>query len=224
VQSSREDLVIPSLRVVRLPVGPIEANCYIAHREGSSDALVVDPGEEPARIFDELSARSLTTVAILVTHGHFDHVGGVCELARLTGARVYMSAVDAPMLEHVNDFALPDFGPFEAYAPDVRLDGGERLSLGPFQVDVLSVPGHSPGHLAFLVDGVLFAGDVLFAGSVGRTDLPGGDWDTLAATLLALHAALPGETTVLPGHGGETTLAREAASNPFLAPLLAAAQ
>jgi glyoxylase-like metal-dependent hydrolase (beta-lactamase superfamily II) len=218
-----EELSIPSLRVLRLPVGPIQANSYIAYRQGGPEALVIDPGDEPARIGGELEARALTPLAILVTHGHFDHVGGVSELARSTGARVYMSADEAPMLAQVADYTPPGFGPYEACDPDVLLAGGEQLEIGPFAVEVLRVPGHSPAHLAYLVDGALFSGDVLFAGSVGRTDLPGGDWDTLAASLMLLHERLPAETRVLSGHGPETTLGQEARTNPYLAPLVHAA-
>jgi glyoxylase-like metal-dependent hydrolase (beta-lactamase superfamily II) len=205
------------LRVVRLPVGPIQANCYLVVDDRSGDALVVDPGDEPGRILDELSAAGLRALAVLVTHGHFDHVGGVAAVATATGAPVYMSRSEAVLLERVNDFLPPSFGPFEPYRPERLLDGGERLSVGPFEIEVLSVPGHSPGHLAFRLGDVLLSGDVLFAGSVGRTDLPGGDWPTLAATLRRLVDELAPETQVLPGHGPETTLAAERDTNPFLA-------
>ena len=205
------------LRCVRLPVGPIQANCYLVIDNRSGDALIVDPGDEPDRILDELSAAGLRPLAVLVTHGHFDHVGAVAAVATATGAPVYMSRSESVMLERVNEFLPPSFGPLEPYRPDRLLDGGEQLALGPFSVEVLFVPGHSPGHLAFRLDGVLLAGDVLFAGSVGRTDLPGGDWPTLAATLRRLAAELPPETVVLPGHGPETTIGAERDGNPFLA-------
>ncbi len=192
-----------SLQFLRLPVGPIRANCWIAWLGGSTSALVIDPGEEADRILDALRVRELVAVAILVTHGHFDHLGAVAGVARASGSPVYIPRSEAP--------ALSD------WSPDHLLDGGEKLELGPFTVDVLPVPGHSEGHLAYLVDGALFSGDVLFAGSVGRTDLPGGDWPTLQATLERLAATLPPDTPVLPGHGEATTLGAEVATNPFLA-------
>jgi glyoxylase-like metal-dependent hydrolase (beta-lactamase superfamily II) len=208
------DRPIPALRVLRLPVGPIQANCYIVHDEASGAAVIVDPGDDPGRVLSELSARSLVPLGVLVTHGHFDHVGGVARVARELGVDVYMSRIDAPLLERPD--LPPARGPIEPYAPDRLLDGGERLELGPFAFDVLAVPGHARGHVAFAGHGLLLSGDVLFAGSVGRTDIDGADWPTLAASLQLLLETLPGDTVVLPGHGPETTLAREAATNPFL--------
>jgi hydroxyacylglutathione hydrolase len=164
--------------------------------------LVVDPGAEPERILDEIAARELEPSAILVTHGHVDHVGGVASVKAATGARVYMPAGEA------NRLSAP---------PDVPLEGGEQLEIGPFSVRVLAVPGHSPAHIAYLVEDMLFSGDVLFAGSVGRTDLEGSDPEALERTLALLVETLPPETRVFPGHGPDTTIARERATNPFLA-------
>jgi hydroxyacylglutathione hydrolase len=164
---------------------------------------VVDPGAEPERILGEIAMRMLEPSAILVTHGHVDHIGGVASVAVATGARVYMPAGEANRLES---------------PPDVPLAGGEELLIGPFSVRVLRVPGHSPAHVAYLVEDVLLVGDVLFAGSVGRTDLEGSDPDELDRSLRQL-ATLPPETRVLPGHGPETTIGRELATNPFLAAL-----
>jgi glyoxylase-like metal-dependent hydrolase (beta-lactamase superfamily II) len=180
-------------------------------------ALIIDPGEEPETILGELEGRGLDPLAVLVTHGHFDHVGAVAAIARRAGVRVYMSADESFLLERINDYLFPGVGPFEAYSPDRLLAGGETLEIGPFGIEVLKVPGHSPGHLAYLIDGALFSGDVLFAGSVGRTDLPGGDWNTLEATIRGLAERFPPETPVLSGHGPETTLGAELATNPFLA-------
>jgi hydroxyacylglutathione hydrolase len=162
---------------------------------------VVDPGAEPERILGEIAARALEPSAILVTHGHIDHVGGVASVAAATGVRVYMPAGEADRL---------------ATPPDVALEGGEELEIGPFSVRVLAVPGHSPAHVAYLVEDALLSGDVLFAGSVGRTDLEGSDPAKLDRTLRMLVESLPPETRVFPGHGPETTLARERATNPFL--------
>jgi hydroxyacylglutathione hydrolase len=164
---------------------------------------VVDPGAEPERILGEIAALMLEPSAILVTHGHVDHVGGVASVAAATGARVYMPAGEADRLES---------------PPDVALTGGEELQIGLFSLRVLRVPGHSPAHVAYLVEDMLLVGDVLFAGSVGRTDLEGSDPDALDRSLNLL-ATLPPATRVLPGHGPETTIAREIATNPFLAAL-----
>jgi glyoxylase-like metal-dependent hydrolase (beta-lactamase superfamily II) len=127
-----------------------------------------------------------------------------------------MSRDEAPLLEHINDYLYPGYGPYEGYPPDRLLTGDESLRFAELSVDVLRVPGHSPAHLAFLIDGHLFSGDVLFAGSVGRTDLPGASWEELEQTLQRLVDTLPPETPVHPGHGPETTLGAELATNPFL--------
>jgi glyoxylase-like metal-dependent hydrolase (beta-lactamase superfamily II) len=155
-------------------------------------------------------------VAILVTHGHWDHLVGVTELAEGAGAPVYMAEGERTLLENIRDFAPPSIS-LRPYTPDVLLAGGESLDVAGIDFDVLSVPGHSPAHLAYHADGCLFSGDVLFAGSVGRTDLPGSDWETLLSSIRSLMDVFPPETIVYPGHGPVTTLGEELIHNPFLA-------
>ena len=161
-------------------------------------------------------------MAILITHCHWDHLGGVADLAEGTGAPVYMSALEAPVLDRPGDW-FPDV-PLRPYVADVRLEGDETLSLAGLTWETVRVPGHSPGHLAYHVDGALVSGDVLFAGSVGRTDLPGTDWPTLLASIGMLVDRFPPDTLVYAGHGPPTTLGDELATNPFLAELRAERQ
>lgn len=209
-----------SLDVVQLPLGPIETNCYLVRTPGGSEAVVVDPSGDAAAIRLELASRGARCVAILVTHGHWDHLGGVADLAEGTGSPVHMPESERDRLERPGDFTPPGVY-VKAYTPEVTLSGGEALELAGISFTTVAVPGHSPGHLAFGADAALFSGDVLFAGSVGRTDLPGSDWDTLIASIRTLVDSYPAETVVYPGHGPSTTLGRELATNPFLTDLRA---
>jgi glyoxylase-like metal-dependent hydrolase (beta-lactamase superfamily II) len=163
---------------------------------------------------------SSACAAILITHGHWDHLGGVADLAEGTGAPVYMAEDERTLLEDINSF-VPAGMRLRPYVPDVLLQGDETLELAGMTFETLRIPGHSPAHLAFHTDGCLFSGDLVFAGSVGRTDLPGGDWETLVASIRALADRFPPETVVYSGHGPETTLGGEIARNPFLAELRA---
>jgi hydroxyacylglutathione hydrolase len=196
-----------------LTVGPLQENCWII--DGGERAIVVDPGDEGDRIIETLTA---PVEAILLTHTHFDHVGAVAQLARHTGAPVFCPRIEVPILKDINSYLFPGYGPYEPYDPEETLEGGERLSLAGLDIDVIFTPGHSPGHVSFSIPEhkLLASGDVLFQGSIGRPDLPGGDYDTLMASIAGLLDTLPEDTRVLTGHGPATMLGRERASNPFL--------
>jgi glyoxylase-like metal-dependent hydrolase (beta-lactamase superfamily II) len=208
-----------SLVVDRYELGPIGTNCYVVRASRTADeAVVVDPGGDAARLRLELARMGATCVAILITHGHWDHLGGVADLAEGSGAPVYMAEDERALLENLPDLVPPGV-PARAYTADTLLRGDEALELAGIAFETLRVPGHSPGHLAFHADGCLFSGDVLFAGSVGRTDLPGSDHATLVESLRLLTERFPAETVVYSGHGPPTTLGAELDRNPFLAPL-----
>ena len=205
-----------------LTVGPVAENCFFVRREGSDGVLIVDPGEEAERILAKLEEIGGRAEAILLTHCHFDHIGAVTPVAEATGAPVYCPEIEVPILEDIMAFVpWEGFGPFESYTPDEIVRGGETLELAGLELDVVFTPGHSPGHVTYAVPGedALFSGDVLFQGSVGRVDLPGGDGPTLMMSIRKLLDAYPDETTVYPGHMGTTTLGAERATNPFLAEL-----
>jgi hydroxyacylglutathione hydrolase len=209
------------LRVEQLSLGPIGTNCYIVRAgAAAAEAVVVDPSGDVTELRLRLAQLGARCVAVLVTHGHWDHLVGVAELAEGAGAPVYMAEGERELLESPGRFTPPTIA-LRPYSPDVLLSGGESIELGGVEFDVLSVPGHSPAHLAYYAEGSLFTGDVLFAGSVGRTDLPGADWKTLLASIRSLVDAFPPETVVYPGHGPATTLGDELARNPFLAELRA---
>ncbi len=203
-------------------VGPVAENCYIARRDGSDRGLIVDPGEEPECILEAVEALGIAVEAILITHCHFDHIGAVAPVARATSAPVWCPQLEVPVLADIMSFVpWPGFGPYESYEADETVSGGEHLSLAGLEIDVVFTPGHSPGHVTYAIpdENALFSGDVLFQGSVGRVDLPGGDWGTLLESIRGLVDGYPEETTVYPGHMGVTTLGAERASNPFLGEL-----
>jgi hydroxyacylglutathione hydrolase len=203
-------------------VGLVQENCFLLRRDGSQSALIVDPGDEAPRILAAVEELGVAIEAILVTHCHFDHVGAVAPVARATGAPVYVSEIERPVLADIMSYVpFPGFGPYESYEADHTLKGGERLALAGFEIDVLFTPGHSPGHLTYSIpdERAIFSGDVLFQGSVGRVDLPGGNWDTLLGSIGTLVESLPEDTTVHPGHMGITSLGAERRTNPFLAEL-----
>jgi len=210
-----------SLDVRQLTVGPIAENCFVVRPQGGDRALVVDPGEEPERILAMVEEIGARVEAILITHCHFDHIGAVTPVAAATGAPVYCPEIETPALADIMSFTMPGFGPYEGYEADETVAGGETLELAGLTLDVVFTPGHSPGHVTYSVRGedAIFSGDVLFQGSVGRVDLPGGDWPTLLASIAKLVDSHSPETVVYPGHMGQTTLATERATNPFLAEL-----
>ena len=221
-------------------VGPVQENCYLVRADSASTrALIVDPGEEHERLLAGARALGVEIEAILITHCHFDHLGAVAPVARATGATVYCPEIERGVLADVMRWVPPGFGPFESYEAEHLLAGGERLALAGLHVEVIFTPGHSAGHLTYAISPAardrdrapsgqapaaraLLSGDVLFQGSVGRVDLPGGDWATLERSIGGLLRAFPGDSVVYPGHMGVTTLGRERDTNPFLAELRSA--
>lgn len=203
------------VRVEALTLGPFQSNCYIAAPVRPGPVVVIDPGDEPNRILARLGGRDVA--AVLLTHAHLDHIGGVAEVARATGAPVHLHPADrflydaAP--EHARMYGLRLEPP---PAPDAELEAGQTLRFGDLAWEVRHVPGHSPGHVAFVGHGVAFVGDCVFAGSIGRTDLPGGDMETLLTSIRREILRLPADTPLYPGHMGPTTVGREARTNPFL--------
>jgi hydroxyacylglutathione hydrolase len=240
------------LDVRAFTVGPVGENAYII-RFGSeaTRAVIVDPGEEAERLLEAASALGVQIDAILITHCHFDHIGAVAPVAKATGAPVYCPEVERGVLADVMRWVPEGFGPFESYEADYTVAGGERLSIAGLDIEVVFTPGHSPGHVTYAIAAsrpvagaggagearaagvagpgrptaqVLLSGDVLFQGSVGRTDLPGGDWGTLERSIRTLLQGYAPETLVCPGHMGMTTLGRERDTNPFLAELRSGAR
>ena len=204
-----------SLVVDRYVLDPrYAANCWVVRAAPGGPAAVVDPGGDPAPLLDD----AVETAGILVTHGDVDHIAGVAELARRTAAPVWMPAGEAAALRTGTTRGGLAVEPLDS-ANDVR--GGDTISVAGIVFDVVDVPGHSSGHVAYHAEGLLFSGDLLFAGSVGRVDFPGGDWQALLASVRALLERFGPDTAVYPGHGDPTTLGRELRSNPFLGELRA---
>ncbi len=229
-----------SLDVRAFTVGAVQENAYIVRSDGGAKrAVIVDPGDEAERLLGAAESLGVQIEAILITHCHFDHIGAVAPIARATGAPVYCPVIERGVLADVMRWVPPGFGPFESYEADNAVAGGERLTMACLDIEVIFTPGHSPGHVTYAIGpsapagegeavvgegttggepsaSVLFSGDVLFQGSVGRVDLPGGDWPTLERSIRGLLEAFPASTPVYPGHMGVTTLGRERDTNPFL--------
>ena len=198
-------------------VGPVMENCFIFRRDGSDKALIVDPGEEAPKLLNAIDELGVELEAILLTHTHFDHVGAVAPVAKATGAEVWVPEIEKPVLADIMSFVpWPGFGPYESYDAEHTLAGGERLELAGFEIDVIFTPGHSPGHVTFSIpdEQVVFSGDVLFQGSVGRTDLPGGDWPTLLESIRGLVDSLPGRDDRLSRAHGHHHARRGAGDEP----------
>ena len=205
------------LEVVTLPNGQLAENCYLLADRRTREAVIIDPGEEPAMFLAELDTRAWTLRAIWLTHAHVDHIMGVSAVRGATGAPIHLHPLDRPIYD-----ALPQFGvslgkQLEAPPPpDVALESGGSVRVGRFEFEVRFTPGHSPGSVSFVGHDMVFGGDVLFNGSVGRTDLPGGDAATLMASIQTQFLSLPDSTVVHSGHGPDTTIGIERLTNPFL--------
>jgi glyoxylase-like metal-dependent hydrolase (beta-lactamase superfamily II) len=203
--------------VIAIPNGQFAENCYLVADPSSREAIIIDPGEESGRFLAELDQRGWSLKAIWLTHGHIDHIMGVAAVHESTGAPIYLHKLDRPLYD-----ALPEYGAWVGMQvdrpppPHAELTAGQHLRIGQFRFEVRFTPGHSPGSVSFLGYGMLFGGDVLFNGSVGRTDLPGGDTATLMATIQSEFLSLPDSTVVHSGHGLDTTIGVERLTNPFL--------
>jgi hydroxyacylglutathione hydrolase len=205
------------MKVVQIPNGRFVQNCYLVADEGSGECALIDPGEEAALIGRTLTDLRLRAVAIWLTHAHIDHVLGVSELKRMTGAPVYLHPADRALYDRVAAQAVAfgmRAGPLPP--PDRDFAHGDVVRVGDLKFGVRHTPGHSPGSVSLVGSDVVFVGDVLFQGSIGRSDLPGGDSDTLLQSIQRELLSLPDDTIVYSGHGAQTTVGRERGANPFL--------
>ncbi len=208
--------------VETFPVGLLQCNCVVIGDPASGEAIVVDPGDEPARVQQVLREHGLRCRAILITHTHIDHVGAIAELKDATGAKLMLHRADVPLYDMLGVQASWLGGMLaapERAAVDEHLEHGDRVKAGALEAETLHTPGHTPGSLCFhfaAAEPLLIAGDTLFAGSVGRTDLPGGDFEQELASIRDRLLTLDDRTRVIAGHGPETTIGRERRRNPFL--------
>jgi hydroxyacylglutathione hydrolase len=218
VSTNDREVALGSLKVTRLEVGILGTNCYLLQDSDTGDAYIIDPGSEAPKILDTANASGLTCLGILCTHGHMDHVGAVGKVAEATGASVFISEQDAGILAGSAQGLSNRLGSLFVSKPrEVELiKGGDTLSLGEDTIEVLSTPGHTVGSLSFLVGDGIFCGDLIFQGSIGRTDLKGGSLPDLLNAVSREVWVLPDETKIYPGHGPVTTVGVEKETNPFL--------
>ncbi len=204
------------MRIERFVVGQLQENCYIVYDEEGRDAMVVDPGDEPHRILESITRENLRVLYIVCTHGHFDHLGAVAELKEETGAKIVLHRDELELYVSAGDQAtLWGFGFDPQPKPDLLVSEGDQLRIGRMNFSVLSTPGHSPGGMSLYGEEIVLTGDTVFAGSVGRTDLPGGDIEALKGSFKRI-LSLPPQTVILPGHGDATTVGRECKTNFFV--------
>jgi len=209
------------LIVLTLPLGELQTNCFIAADSETKAAAVIDPGWDAPRVLTELKAHEWSLKYILLTHAHFDHIGAVADLVEATGAPGALHPADLPLLHHLGGAALFGYDIRPSPEPSLLLQPGQVIEVGQLRFTVLFVPGHTPGHIAFHEPQAkaVFSGDVLFRASIGRTDIPGGNRQTLLTSIRDQLLVLPDETTVFPGHGPATTIGAERRDNPFLVDL-----
>jgi len=209
--------VAPAVRIVPIENGQFAENCYLLAVEGSNDAVIVDPGEEPERFLATATRERLSICQIWLTHAHIDHISGVAEIKAATGAPISLHPADRKLYDNLPQQGLwfgLRLGP--PPPPDLELEHGKELALGAVRFAVRHTPGHSPGSVCLVAPGLVIGGDVLFQGSIGRTDLPGGDFDRLIQSIREELLSLPDDTIVYPGHGPSTTIGAERRGNPFL--------
>jgi len=198
-------------------VGALETNCYIVYCEETLECAVIDPGAEPEKIFRLIGHKGLKPTILINTHGHVDHIGANRDIKDKFDIPLYLHAADKPMLESVLQSELSFFlGAKESPPPDKYLEEGDEIKIGYVSLSVIHTPGHSPGSVCLMGDGILFSGDTLFFGGVGRTDLPGGSWSEMESSIREKIFTLPADTVVLPGHGPTTTVDQETKFNPFI--------
>jgi len=197
-------------------VGPLEVNCWLVTDEATRETMIIDPGDEPDRIEEWIRREKLKVKFIICTHSHFDHVGALPELKASTGAAIVLHKDEKPLYDRAHELAVNwGFRIGRLPKPEVLANDGGTIAIGGASFRVIHTPGHSPGGICLLGNGALFSGDTLFAGSIGRTDLPGGDFKALSASLLKLKK-LPDDTLVHPGHGHSSSIGKEKAFNPYM--------